>query len=441
MLHTIVKTLRETQGAHGWIVRQVENNSTQSYLIGAERECSRRVHSERYQVTVMNDHPARDGSGSARGEAEATILPADLPELESKLAELVFTAGLTDNRPYDLPGPAQYASVATADPTILADPSAVADQVTGELLLALKGEAAVRLSSAEVFVEGSQITLHNSAGATGSQRTTDLVVEMVLLASGKDNEMESNVMLRRRRAADLNTAAVVQRHAQYARDALVARTPRTGTFPVVVSNEALAELLMGEGDSPLVLRSSAQAKYQQVSPWELGQRVLPEPLSGDPIVIHSNALVDYGTRSGSFDHEGHAGGRTLILDNGMLRSFWGPMRYAQYLGIPSTGEFGNLELAPGSQPLSSLLSDTGTFYHVVSFSAMSPDPITADFVGEIRLGYEVTNGVATPIRGGSIGGNLLAALATATLSSETALLAGYYGPLAARFESITVAGA
>ncbi|HOU23390.1 MAG TPA: metallopeptidase TldD-related protein, partial [Anaerolineae bacterium] len=117
------------------------------------------------------------------------------------------------------------------------------------------------------------------------------------------------------------------------------------------------------------------------------------------------------------------------------------MRYAQYLSIPSTGEFGNLELAPGSQPLSSLLSDTGTFYHVVSFSAMSPDPITADFVGEIRLGYEVNNGVATPIRGGSIGGNLLAALATATLSSETALLAGYYGPLAARFESITVAGA
>jgi PmbA protein len=350
-------------------------------------------------------------------------------------------ASLTDNRPFDLPGPAEYAPVATADPAILSSPSTVADQVTQELLLTLQNETAVRLSSAEVFVEDSQITQHNSAGATGSKRSTDVVLEMVLLASGKHDEMESNTMVRCRRAADLNVASVAHRHAQYARDALTARTPRTGTFPVVISDEALAELLMGDGDSPLVLRSSAQAKYQQISPWELGQSVLPEPIRGDPIVIYSNSLLDYGTRSGSFDHEGHPGQRTLIVDNGILRAFWGPIRYAQYLGIASTGEFGNLELQAGSRPYSELLQDQGPYYHIVSFSAMSPDPITGDFVGEIRLGYEVTNGIASPIRGGSISGNLFASLATARLSSETVLLAGYSGPRAARFESITVAGA
>lgn len=441
MLDTIVKALRETEGAHGWIARQVNKNSTQSYLIGTAKESSRRVHSERYQVTVMNDHPARDGSGPARGEAEATILPTDLPEVRSKLAELVFVASLTDNRPFDLPGPAEYTPVTTADPAILSTPLDVADQVTQELLLALRDETTVRLSSAEVYVEESQITQHNSAGAVGSKRTTDLMLEMVLLASGGHDEMESNVMLHCRRAADLDVASVAHRHAQYARDALVARTPRTGTFPVLVSDEALAELLMGDWDSPLVLRSSAQAKYQQISPWEIGQSVLPEPVGGDPIVIHSNTLLDYGTRSSSFDAEGHPGQRTLIVDNGILRAFWGPSRYAQYLGVPSTGEFGNLELAAGSQPFNLLMSDTGTFYHIVSFSAMSPDPITGDFVGEIRLGYEVTNGIASPVRGGSISGNLMAALATARLSKEKVLLAGYHGPRAARFESITVAGA
>ena len=441
MLQTIVTALRATKGAHGWIVRQVEKNSTQFYLIGTERECSRRVRSERYQVTVMNDHPARDGTGSARGEAQTTILPTDLPELQSKLSDLVFMASLTDNRPFDLPGPAEYAPVATADPAIISGPSAVADQVTQQLLVTLQDEVAIRLSSAEVFVEDSQVTQHNSAGATGSKRGTDVVLEMVLLASGKHDEMESNTMVHSRRAADLDVASVARRHAQYARDALIAGTPRTGTFPVVVSDQALAELLMGGGDSPLVLRSSAQAKYQQISPWELGQSVLPEPIRGDPIVIHANSLLDYGTRSGSFDHEGHPGRRTPIIDNGILRSFWGPSRYAQYLGIPSTGEFGNLELAAGSRSFGELLQGQDTYYHIVSFSAMSPDPITGDFVGEIRLGYEVTNGIASPIRGGSISGNLFAVLATARLSTETVLLAGYLGPRAARFESITVAGA
>lgn len=441
MLHTIVTALRETEGAHDWIVRQVNRNSTQSYLIGTELESSRRVHSERYQVTVLNDHPARAGGSTARGEAEATILSTDLPDLKRKLSELVFVASLTDNHPFALPGPADYPPVATADPVLMSNPSDAIDQVTRDLLHALRQEEAVRLSSAEIFVEDNQITQQSSAGAAGSKRATDLILELVLLATGEHDEMESNVTLHCRRASDLDVPAVAHRHAQYARDALVARTPRTGTYPVVVSDEALAELLVGDWDSPLVLRSSAQAKYQQISPWELGQSVLPGPARGDPIVIHSNALLDYGTRSGSFDNEGHPGQRVLVVDNGILRSFWGPSRYAQYLGIPSTGDFGNLELAAGSQPFGSLLSDTGTFYHIVSFSAMSPDPITGDFVGEIRLGYELNHGVASPIRGGSISGNLLTALAAARLSSETVLLTGYYGPRAARFESITVSGA
>jgi PmbA protein len=262
-----------------------------------------------------------------------------------------------------------------------------------------------------------------------------------LLAAGDADEMESHVAFERRRAADLDVPALAQRYAAHARDALAAGTPRTGTFPVVVSDEALDELVVSEGNSPLTLRSSAQLKYQQISPWEVGQSIFTQTPSGDAFTLYANALLPFGTRSGSLDGEGLPGQRLPIVENGVLTRFWATQRYAEYLGVPPTGEFGNLELPAGTHSFASLLEGQGPLYHIVAFSAMSPDPLTGDFVGEIRLGYELNKGQVRPIRGGSIGGNLFDVLVAARWSRETAFLGDYAGTRAVRFPQVTVAGA
>jgi predicted Zn-dependent protease len=91
-------------------------------------------------------------------------------------------------------------------------------------------------------------------------------------------------------------------------------------------------------------------------------------------------------------------------------------------------------------PFSQMLAADGPVYHIVAFSAMSPDPFTGDFVGEIRLGYELQHGTSRPVRSGSISGNLFDVLANARLSKESAALGDYYGPRAMRFPKVTVAG-
>jgi PmbA protein len=298
----------------------------------------------------------------------------------------------------------------------------------------------VRLSSAEVFVEESQVAIENSRGVRGSQVQTELLLDFVLLAHGRDDEMESHIAYRRRRAADLDVPALARRRAGYARDAILAGTPKTGSFPVVVSNEALVELLMSDGYSPLLLRSSAQIKFQKLTPWEAGESIFPQPGSGDAFHMYSNALLPFGTRSSEFDGDGLPGQRIAIVQDGVLARFWATNRYAQYLQIPATGDFGNMEIEPGSVPLAQLLAG-GPLYHIVAFSAMGADPITGDFVGEIRLGYEINEGKERPIRGGSISGNLLAALAQAKFSEETSFMGDYLGPRAMRFPEVTVAGA
>jgi predicted Zn-dependent protease len=441
MLDQVVEALRRQDGVDDWQVRHIATTSWQHYVIGSRPESRRQVTSEQALVAVMNHHPpAKGGEGLMRGRAEVTLLPTDLQRLPQKLNEAVFMASLADNPLYDLPGPAEYPAVDLADPAMQTTPRQVAERMVRQVTEALADERDVRLSSAEVFVEESRVAIENSRGVRGSKVQTEMLLDFVLLATGKDNEMEAHIAYQRRRAADLDLPTVARRQAKFARDAIVASTPRTGTFPVVVSGDALVELLMSSGYSPLILRSSAQLKYQRMTPWEVGESVFPQQPSGDPFTLYSNALLPFGTRSNTFDQEGLPAQRLPIIEDGVLSRLWAQQRYAQYLEIPATGEFGNMEIVAGSVPFADLLVD-GPLYHIVAFSAMSPDPLTGDFVGEIRLGYEIDKGQERPIRGGSISGNLLAVLAEARFSEETAFMGDYLGPRAVRFPQVTVAGA
>jgi hypothetical protein len=71
---------------------------------------------------------------------------------------------------------------------------------------------------------------------------------------------------------------------------------------------------------------------------------------------------------------------------------------------------------------------------------MVPDPVTANFVGEIRLGYERRGGEVLPVKGGSLSGNLFVDLAGARLSQEVVMLGDYFGPEAVLFPELTISG-
>ena len=126
---------------------------------------------------------------------------------------------------------------------------------------------------------------------------------------------------------------------------------------------------------------------------------------------------------------------------GLLRRYWADARYAAYLGVPPTGQFANLTLAPGNHALDALrAAGDGSVYEVVAFSFMTPDPISGDFVSEIKLGYRHDAHGTMAIKGGSLSGNLFAALAEAYLSAETYSDGAYYGPAAIRFADLSIAG-
>jgi predicted Zn-dependent protease len=451
MLEQLLATLEKTVGVNDWRVRRVRTWSNQYYLARRRPENERATSAERYEVEIYSDHPAADGGAPSRGSATLTLVPGDEVRLAERVQQGVFMASLTDNPPYSLPGPEVYPQVLTADRLLQVEPAQAARRLGEDLLAASAGEPGISLASAEVYVDRADVLLRNSRGVQAQQEETSLLVDFVLLAKGeaahgaKDGagvEMEAHTEVRRRALSELDLSALVRRQSRYARDTLRASTPATGRYPVIVSDDALRDLLAGMFVSPFAFRSSAQYKYQRLSPWEVGQSIFGDAQpTGDALTLYANAVLPWGLGSACFDADGLPGRRLLLIENGVLRSFWATQRYADYLHVPPTGAFGNLEVMPGSMQVADMWGGDAPLYHIVAFSSMSPDPVTGNFVGEIRLGYERIGNEVRPIRGGSLSGNVFTDLATARLSQEMAFLGNYLGPQAVRFPALTVSGA
>lgn len=448
----VAAALEGHQGISDWQAEQRSERSTQLFLIGEREETRRVVATSSMQLHIFNDHSPHAAPPHteqpemplARGSTKRVLLDEainDPARLARSLEEMIFMAGLTDNPPYTLPAPpvAGYPSVETSDPVLAASDESRAQaisQIRERLLAATAQEPGITLSSAELFATSTNITFWNSRGIRASRSDTSLFCDLVLLASDGGQVAEYHTAPERRRLPDLPIEDLVRRAASHARDTLRTQTTPTHAGPVVISGEALVDLF-----SPLIFHTSAQAAYQGTSRFAPGASIYgKQVVTGDKLTLLSNALLPYGLASAPFSAEGLPGQRLLLIEDGEIKARWAEQRYADYLHIPPTGSFANLEIASGNYSLRDLLHTDGPVYHLVAFSWLNPDDLTGDFVAEIKLGYRIERGQITPIKGGSLSGNLFEALAEARFSRETQFTGNYLGPEALRLESLTISG-
>ena len=437
MLRTITDALRSRSDLKGWTVRHVSAREAQVYGIPETIESSRSVDQERFLVSVLRETPGPDGRPSC-GSGETTILPGG--DIGTAVDTAALTAGLVHNPPYSLPGPADFPRVPLVDEDLRRDPAGAAESLMVRLYATAAEYPQVRLSAAECYVTEERTHLVNSRGIDVEQTATRIDLEWVLLAQDGGRETESYVFLTRRRASDLDLPGEMSRQAHYAQDLLRAGDPPSHEGPVVLRGPALAELLApAESQSgPLQVLGSAAAKYGKFSTWERNATVLRKEPAGDPLTLWVTRKHPFGNHAGRFDEEGIPAQRVEFIRAGKLVNFIASQRYAEYLGIPATGEFGDIEAPAGKTPAAELTR--GKHVEVVTFSWFNPDPITAEFATEIRLGYLVEGKTRTPFKGGLLIGNVLDALADIRWSKETGFFGHYQGPVAARIGGLRVSG-
>ena len=349
-------------------------------------------------------------------------------------------AGLVHNPLYTFPAPADQPAVPVADASFQANPSATLDELYTRLKEAVAQHPQVRLTAAEVA--GEEVTTHllNSRGIDATQVATQIDIEWVLIGRSGEQEVESFVEMTRRRAADIDVVDEVDRRARYTVDLLAATTPPTYEGPIVLRDATLAGFVNGDFmlGGPLQMLTSGSAKFSKITTWEIGQSIFRGEVKGDSLTMWANRLLPFGTRANCFDEEGLPAQRIELIKDNQLKQFTTSQRYADYLSLPPTGAFGDIEVAAGHIPAAALLAEP--HIEIVSFSWFNPNPITGDFASEIRLGYRVDGERRTPFRGGMVVGNVFDALANVRWSSETGFYGDYLGPTTARFGQLKVAG-
>ncbi len=413
-----------------WQIQRVRTSDRQVYLVQTEPEAERRTEGETVTLTVFTRN------GGTLGRAALTVRAEDDSRLGALVDDAVYMAGLGGDAPWALPVGSAVPGVELADAALLpAAALATGKAITERWRAAVAAAKHATPSSMELYCTTQTTRLETSAGFAASYEATRLSMLSILLAKG-EREAERISWEERRRAADLDVETIVEEAGNEAFELTRAELPPSGTYPVLIDAGNMAALF-----GPVQTNANAQSLYQKGSRFTLGERLPMKGAGGDPITVITNAVLPYGLSSYAFDADGVPGQRVEVVKDGVFVRPWATQQYADYLGVQATGAWANLELPAGTRSFADLTAGDGPVLHVRAFSWLTPDLTRGAFSSEIRVGYLYRGGKRTPVKGGTVSGNLFEALGAARFASERVTRGSYYGPKAVRLEGLTVAGA
>ncbi len=164
------------------------------------------------------------------------------------------------------------------------------------------------------------------------------------------------------------------------------------------------------------LESDAVDKEASVYRGRTGDQVASQLVTGV-----DDATVPGGWGSFAMDDEGTPSERTILFDQGVLRSWLYDRLRAEKDGVPSTGNgrrqsyahppiprMTNTYILNGDSEAADILSSTDRGVYVTNLGGGQVNPATGDFVFGVSEGFLIENGrVTTPVRGANLIGRAI----------------------------------
>lgn len=193
---------------------------------------------------------------------------------------------------------------------------------------------------------------------------------------------------------------------------LGARKSPAGQLPVVLSSEAGGTMVheaIGHGlEADLV--QAGTSVYQG----RIGEKVASEL-----ITVVDDATIPFARGSFSFDSEGIAGQKTVLVENGILKGYMYDRLSAMKDGCSSTGNgrresyrsrpivrMTNTLIASGESDPSQIVKSVDRGLFVRRMGGGQVNTVSGNFVFEVSEGYLIENGVVgEPVRGATLTGN------------------------------------
>lgn len=293
------------------------------------------------------------------------------------------------------------------------DVRARAPEAKIEAVIAL--ERAIRASDSRIVnSSGSRIAdttvtlaLANSLGFAGSYRASQVSIGTSPIAEDGATKRTASYGSAARSYAQLESIdAIAAKAARRAVGAIGARKPETMRVPVIFERDVAAAVL---ADIFAAVNAANVAVGNSFFAEKIGERI-----GSEAVTIVDDGRLPRGLGTSPFDGEGVPTRRTIVVENGVLRSFLFDTYYARRLSAASTGNAAgggigpnNFYLVPGVGSLDDLIAATPHGVLVLDTIGFSTESVTGTYSRGAR-GFAIENGaLAYPIDEFTIAGNLI----------------------------------
>jgi len=347
---------------------------------------------DRFKLTLRGKTGGRIGTASTQALDDEGL--ALLIQGVKESAELIEN----DDQDDILPPDEHYDSVCCFSETV--------EHISAEQKIALAKRIDERMHAADARIKpdttvvstaGESFTLKNSLGLDLCHDSNMIYAYASCLAKDGKSSATGFKLLWGYSLEDVSPFAVADSCIEDALSKLGAGRMKSGSYSVVIRNNAMADLL--STFSGVFSADNAQKGMSLLAGKE-GQTI-----AGSCVTIVDDPLMPWGLGSCPFDREGAAAKRKHIVDSGVLTTLLHNRKTARKANVATTGNAAgsgrvapsNLYIAAGHESSEALLESMGDGLYLTEVSGLhaGANPISGDF-SLLARGFEIAGG--KPIR-------------------------------------------
>ena len=288
--------------------------------------------------------------------------------------------------------------------------------------------------------------LANSHGFLGEFQRSYCSVSAVPIARDEQGKMQRDYWYSvSRTMGKLESAeSVGQTAAKRTLQRLGARKVKTVRVPIIFDPQ-VARSLLGH----IFEAANGESIYRNAS-FLTGK--LGEQIAGENVTVIDDGTIPGGFGSSPFDMEGVPTRRTVVVENGVLKSYLLNTYAAKKLGLATTGNAsrglagnpgigsGNFFLKPGAKTPRQIIADVKDGLYVTEFLGFGVNLVTGDF-SRGAGGLWIVNGELTyPVEEITVAGNLKEMLRNISVIGNDLEFRGSVACPTIRIDGMTVAG-
>lgn len=432
MIENIKNILSNIKELDEWKIVENKISSRELFFIRQELDMNRGKEVVKYIVTVYKDFE-EDGK-KYRGSSTVQVHPTmTKEEIKNSIEGAVFAASFVKNEYYPI-NEGEYLEEVKMESNFDNDTMSNYLPKISKCLFEEDVYEKGCVNSSELFLNKVYIRIVNSKGLDVSYSGYSGMLDLVTNWKEESEEIEVSRNIEFTEYDGEMIKNEIRDMLKLSQEKAIAKpTPDLKTSTIILSGEPVKEFL-----KYYYINANGKQIYDGISTYRVGECVQGQEVIGEKVNLLLDPKLENSTYSAPYDEDGVYLKKTQIIEDGVLKRYWGDMRHSYYLGIEPTGNIKNFIVKSGSKSIEEMKASP--YIELISFSDFQMDPMTGDFGGEIRLGWYFDGENTVPITSGSISGNIKEVEKEMYFSSETQKLNNFLGPKTIELSNVSLAG-